>query len=182
MKEIYVITEGNSDRDILEAILPERVLQNIQFIVGSGRYSAQSLARSMLAVEQIPVAIITDADTNDNAAIREQRELLHYLLNQASSGTAFQVLLAVPEIEILLVQDETFLKRLADKEQLSSIEIEFAKLHPKRFIRSLSKRKEDYRVMLRNMLRNLDERTIKTIQQHPLVKQLDQFVLSASGI
>lgn len=174
MKEVYIITEGVSDAEILGAVLPKTVVENVEFIVGSGQYSAQSLARSVLAVEQVPVALVVDADTSDTASIQEKYEFLQASLNQASPDVPFKVFLAVPEIEILLVQDMTFLKRLTKKPQFSDIEVEFAQFHPQKFLLDALGNRD----ILKNILGNLDEQTLRTIQQYPLVKQLGEFVLS----
>jgi hypothetical protein len=178
MKEVYVITEGDSDAEILKAVLPEKVVKNVQFVVGSGRYSAQSLARSILAVEQMPVALVVDADTNETAAVQEQHEFLQASLNQASPDVPFEVFLAVPEIEVLLVQDLAFLKRLTKRSRFSDMEVEFARLHPKKFLLNALEREEPYEVVLRDILGDLDEQTVEAVQQHPLVEQLGEFVLS----
>ncbi len=180
MKRVCVITEGQSDHEILKVVLPKEIVQNenIEFIVGSGRYSAQSLARSVLAVEQVPTALIVDADTSDEAAIQEQRELLSFSLRQASPGIKFEVFLAVPEMEILLVQNSTLRQQLTNGQEFSELELEFAKLHPKKFLRRFLKPTESYSATLSEILKNLNEQTIKTMQEYPLVKQLNEFLLS----
>ena len=173
MKRVYIITEGKSDKDILKAVLPKEIVQNenVEFKAGSGRYSAQSLARSVLAVKQVPTALIVDADTSDAAAIQEQRDLLSFSLRQASPGIKFEVFLAVPEMEILLVQ------QLANGRKFPESELEFAKRHPKEFLLRFSKTPESYIVTLREILKNLNEQTIKTMQEYPLVKKLNEFLL-----
>ena len=180
MKRVCVITEGQSDYEILKAVLPQEIVQNenIEFIVGSGRYSAQSLARSVLAVEQVPIALIVDADTSNAAAIQEQRDLLLFFLRQASPGIKFEVFLAEPELEILLVQNLTLRQQLTNGREFSELELEFAKRHPKEFLLRFLKTPESYIVTLREILKNLNEQMIKTMQEYPLVKQLDEFLLS----
>ena len=180
MKQVYIITEGQSDQEILKAVLPKEVVQNenVEFIVGSGRYSAQSLACSVLAVEQVPTALIVDADTSNKAAIQEQRDLLSFSLRQASPGIKFEVFLAVPEMEILLVQNLDLVQQLTNGQEFSELELEFAKLRPKEFLLRFLKPAESYIVTLREILENLNEQTIKAIQEYPLVKQLDEFLRS----
>ncbi|NEP62626.1 MAG: hypothetical protein F6K31_37820, partial [Symploca sp. SIO2G7] len=94
----YLVTEDKSDVDILKKLLPERYLRNTQLVVGGSKYSAQSLAGTILAVKLLPVALVIDADTKDESAIREKSELVHQLLYQASPGIPFKVFTAVPEL------------------------------------------------------------------------------------
>jgi hypothetical protein len=177
MKQVYIITEGETDQEILKTVLPPRILGGVDFIVGAGRYSAQSLARSVLAVEETPVALVLDSDTANEEAIREQLDFLRASLSQASAGVKFEVFLAIPEIEILLVQDWDFIKKLSGKSEFSEIEIEFAQLNPKTFLRSVLGH-ESHNVAVRNLLENVSDQTVEVIQKYPLVNQLSEFLLS----
>lgn len=76
MKQAYLITEGVSDQEILKTVITPHLLSRVDFVAGAGRYSAQSLARSILATEQVPVALVLDADTVVATAVREQFDLL----------------------------------------------------------------------------------------------------------
>lgn len=178
MTSVYIVTEGASDRLILEAVLTPEVLTEANFIVGSGRYSAQSLARSVLATEQVPVAFVVDADTTVASVVQEQRDLLRYSLAQASSGVRFEVFLAIPEIEILLVQNLNLIETLTGRSPHSEIEIEFAQLHPKKFVSKYLGQGKAYIEALRRLLVDLSSESIAAIRQYPLVDQLSQFVLS----
>ncbi|QTA87467.1 hypothetical protein [Desulfonema magnum] len=175
MKKAYLITEGKCEADILRAVLPEEILRRTEFIVGDGRYSAQSLAHSVLAVKQVPTALVLDADTSDSAAVREQLELLKYSLIQASPDTESEVFLAVPEMEILLVQDMDFIMQFTEKKAFSPLEREFARLNPKKFlIKTFS---YDNKI-LKKIISRMDEQTIRRIQNTPLIEQLNDFITS----
>ncbi|MEA3341843.1 MAG: DUF4276 family protein [Chloroflexota bacterium] len=178
MKHIYIITEGVTDQEILKTVLPPIVLNGVNFIAGAGRYAVQSLARSILATEQVPVALVVDADTTTDTAIREQLDFLRNSLGQASFGVKFEVFLAIPEMEILLIQDWDFIRQLTGKSKFSAIEIEFAKLHPKKFLLSILGDAEPYDVALQSFLKKISDQTIETIQKYPLVNQLGEFLLS----
>ncbi len=179
MRKAYMITEGKSGADILRAVLPEGILRRTEFIVGDGRYSAQSLARSVLAAEQAPAALVLDADTSDPAAVQEQIEFLRYSLIQASPDTESEAFLAVPETEILLVQDMDFIKKLSGR---SDMETEFAGLHPKKFLlNTLKGDMSSYPEILRTVLDRLDCQTVRTMRKHPLISQLGRFLVSITG-
>ncbi|MFP4395888.1 MAG: hypothetical protein ACLFTI_11550 [Anaerolineales bacterium] len=181
MTKAYVITEGETDREILETVLHPQSLASVEFIVGAGRYSAQSLARSVLAMEEIPVALVVDADTSVESSVQEQRGLLQNALHQASPGVEFLVCLAVPEIEILLVQDWDFIRDLANRSEFSEMETEFAELAPKKFLLEILQ-PESYSATLRRLLDDISDRpqTIAAIREYPLVKRLEKFLLSVT--
>ncbi len=180
MTQAYVITEGETDREILGTVLQPQSLADVEFIVGAGRYSAQSLARSVLAMEGIPVALVVDADTAVESAVEEQRGLLQNALRQASPGIEFLVCLAIPEIEILLIQDWEFIQQLTGRE-FSRMETEFAHLAPRKFLREILG-DEDYPVKAQKLLQQIAQRpqTLQIIQEHPLIQQLEDFLHSVT--
>lgn len=180
MKQVYIITEGKTNQEILKTVLPPKILGGVDFIVGSGRYSAQSLARSVLATEEVPVALVLDSDTTTESAVREQLAFLRTSLGQASPGVKYEVFLAIPEIEILLVQDLDFIKQLTGRPEFSEIESEFAQLHPKKFILSVFGH-ESYNVAVRDLLKNVSSQTVEVIQKYPIVNQLSEFLLSVTN-
>jgi hypothetical protein len=181
MTQAYVITEGETDREILETVLHPQSLAYVEFIVGAGRYSAQSLARSVLAMEGIPVALVVDADTAVESSVQERRGLLQNALRQASPGVEFLVCLAVPEIEILLVQDWSFIQDLTERSEFSEMEIEFSKLAPKKFLLEVLG-VGSYPVALQKLLEAISNRpqTLEIIREYSLVKRLEEFLLSVT--
>ncbi len=170
MKQAYVVTEGKSDVELLKKVLPKSIVKDVEFIAGSGRYSAQSLTRSILAVKQLPTAIVADSDTEDESTIQEQKDFLRESLHQASAGIQFEIFLAVPEIEIVFFQEPTLLEKLAHQ-NFSNIEWEMAKSHPKEFLKKHVKNSGA-------LLKNLDNQAIEVIRRHPLVSGLSQFLSS----
>jgi len=179
MKQAYIITESTTNQAILKAVLPQAVLNDVDFLVG--RYSAQSLARTILATKQIPVALVVDAHTTTDTVIREQLDFLRYSLGQASFGIKFKVFMAIPEIEILLIQDLDLIRQLTSRVKFSAIEIEFANLQPKKFLLSILGHAEPYNIALQNLLKQASERTIEIVQKYPLVTQLSEFLLSLTN-
>lgn len=176
MKKAYLITEGTTDAEILKKLLPEDVLKNTKIIAGSGRYSAQSLARSILAVKRLPVVLVLDADTADETSIGEQKDFLRESLAQASSGVPFEIFLAVPEMEVLFFERPAFIESVS-QHSYSQTEWDMAKFSPRDFLRkSFGDEFNNARVKL---IDNLDQQTIETIRQHPLVKGISRFLSSA---
>lgn len=176
MNKVYLITEGQFDQELLRKLLPEEAIQNTEFIVGNGRYSAQSLARSILAAARMPVALVLDADTIESSAVQEQRDFLEEALGQASAGIPFEIFLAVPELEVLLVESPDFLRNLSSRDY-SSDELELARLSPKRFLRQIIGGRDRKQIM-REIVRKLDRRAISALREHPLLKGLSEFLSS----
>src|SRR5215470_18043041 len=110
MKKAYIVTEGPKEAEILRKFLPNSLVRDTEFVVGSGRYSAQSLARSILAVKQLPVALVLDAEVTDKGATEEKEEFYRESLHQASSGVKFGVFLAAPTVEALFFQHPSLRK------------------------------------------------------------------------
>ncbi len=168
----YVVTEGKSDVEILKKLLPEKIIRETQFVVGGGKYSAQSLAGTILAVKSLPVALVIDTDTQDELAIREKSELLHQLLHQASPGIPFEVFTAVPELEAVFFHDRSVLKKITGI-SLNDLEWQVAKHHPKEFlIKNLGKEP----LFVEKILSKLDDEMIGDLQQHPLIEGLTEFL------
>jgi hypothetical protein len=163
-EKVYLITEGATDEVILKKLLPAKILTNVQFVIGQGRYSAQSLARSILAARKMPVALVLDADTTQPEAIQEQYDFLHEALGQAAAGTPFGIFLAKPEIEILLLEVPQITHGVSKRE------LELAKLHPKKFLHLFSG--------VDKLLKQLDEQSLKIIRSHTLLVELSQFLSS----
>lgn len=174
MNKVYLVTEGAFDVEMLRKILPEDVVSQTEFITGAGRYSAQSLARSILTAKRAPVALVIDADTVEPSAIEEQKDFLKELLNQASAGTPFEVFIAVPELEVLLVDPPEVLGHISHHPP-SANEAELAKLQPKKFLSELlaeGKGKQS----ISKAIKMIDNQTLALIRQHPLIQSLSQFL------
>ena len=63
MSRTYVVTEGDTDVAVLKRVLPEGIVASAEFVpAGGGMDSARSLARSLLASRQRPVALVVDAE------------------------------------------------------------------------------------------------------------------------
>ncbi|MCC5665991.1 hypothetical protein LC653_19220 [Nostoc sp. CHAB 5784] len=177
MTQAYIFTEGNQDILILNRLLPQRIIQEIKFVNGSGKYGAQSLASTLLVTRAIPVALVTDADTEDDSLVSEQLDTLNYLLRQASPGIPFKVLLAVPEIEIVLVQNRPLIEKLAER-SFTDLEWQLAQSKPKRFLEAVFGKDTP---VIQKILTSASDDEIQTLQQHPLIQDLINFLSSVAA-
>lgn len=179
MTKAFIITEGKSDIEILKALLPAHSLVDVECISGTERSSAISLARTILLSDRIPVALILDADTTNRSAIRQENAFLQMSLAEVSYGIQYAFFLAVPEIEIVFLEDWDFVGQQIgkQKQEFTHFELEYAQLQPRKFLFS---QLEDmpYPEALTQLLARMDERTIERIRQNPLVRDLNAFLLS----
>jgi hypothetical protein len=98
MKTAYLVTETDEAAHLLKQLLPAELLQEIEVVSAKKKYSAVSLAGTIMSVRSRPVLLVVDADT-DNLAYAKEREqtLMGYLL-PASTREPYQVYVAVPSL------------------------------------------------------------------------------------
>jgi hypothetical protein len=133
----YIVAEGKSDVDILRKLLPEDIAEQVRVIGSNGRSSSISTAGSFMIDERKPVALVLDSSKEDERNINSQLSTLNYLLRQASAGTTFKVILAIPEIESIFTHDRSLLSKIVGK-PVEEMEWEYAKSQPKKYFNKLS--------------------------------------------
>jgi hypothetical protein len=173
MTQAYVITEGRTDIEILKHLLPQPLLAETTFVEGGGGTAALSLSSTILAVKQRPVALIMDADTENQTEIEKRENFLRGWLQQTAAGTPFSILIAVPEIEVIFFQDQVFIERIANQ-SFSESEWLLMKHQPKQSLQNL--KKEIDQPFIDWLLANLDETTIRVLQTHSLLEHLISFL------
>src|SRR3954453_16223673 len=88
----YVVTEGQSDIDLLKALLPADLCQGVWFTGAGGSSAIISLASSLIAVRETPVAIVVDADSIDPSAVGQRRRDVEDMIRSVSPGIPFKVI------------------------------------------------------------------------------------------
>ena len=175
MTQAYLVTEGKSDLKILKRLLSKEIVEHTVMEAGSGRYSAQALASTILAVKQRPVALVVDADTEDESTIREQEGFSRDLLRRSSAGVPFEVFTAVPYTEAIFFHDRSVFEQIIAR-KLEDREWDLARRQPRR---SLAAVLGDRPIAIERLLDGLTEEIIGPLQQHPLISGISQFLSSA---
>ena len=170
----YIVLEGNRDQEIIQKLLPKHLLQDVKFVIGNGQYQVRSLASSLLATRNTPVILILDADTDNESQIFEKQDLINYLLRRASAGIPFQVSLAVPQIEIILIQDKLLIEKIAQR-QFNDLEWKFAQSKPKEFLETVLGKEQS---ISERIFSNINDEQIKILQEHPLIQEIMEFLSS----
>ncbi|MEH2001416.1 MAG: hypothetical protein V7L00_22180 [Nostoc sp.] len=170
----YMITESNRDVEILQRLLPKHLSQDIKFIAGETPYRARSLGTSLLASHKTPVALVLDADTDNESQICEKRDLINYVLRQVSSGTPFQVFLGVPQLEIVFLHNKSLIEKIAQR-QFNDLEWQLSQSKPKNFLETVFGNNQQINTRI---FRNINDEEIKILQQHPLIQEIITFLSS----
>lgn len=167
MISTYIVVEGSHHFNILMHLLPDESTQGIKFVVSGGNNSAPSLSTTLLMEKHIPLVLLLDADTVDEAQVQTRRSTLESLLNRAPPDTPRAVLLAVPEIEGVFLQNKVELERLFSR-TISNIEWTLALRSPKVWLES--------QLAGRDIFDLADEATIETWRNHKLMLDLMAFL------
>jgi hypothetical protein len=162
---IAIIVEGESDKVIVETVL-KSVISTPPFgvVAAGGRSSAVSLARSYFTLPgslfRLPgslVALLVDADTVDSQQVQEQQRILTDSLAAVAPTWAFEVFVAVPEIESCLFADREALKAVVGESLTDEMLIQ-ARFQPKVVLQKLlrdARLDSDYSHAVREVLSKL---------------------------
>ena len=175
MPAAYVVTEGAADTEILKRCFPEELLSDIYITAGWGWSSAMSLAGSILVVKARPVALVVDADSEDEAAIEERRAFTRSFLRRTSVDVSFDVFLAVPEFEAVLFQSQSLISHLVGK-NVPDREFETARIRPKKWLAAAG---IGYPKEITPLLERLTEEDLVTLRSHELIRGLSEFLTRA---
>jgi hypothetical protein len=170
----YMITESNKDIEILQKLLPKHLSEDIRFIAGGSSYRVRSLGTSLLATNKIPVALVLDADTDNESQIFERRDLINYVLRQVSSGIPFQVFLGVPQLEIVFLQNKSLIEKIAQR-QFNDLEWQLSQSKPKEFLETVFGNNQQINARI---FSNINDEEIRILQQHPLIQEIITFLSS----
>ncbi len=108
----YVVTEGQFDAALLRRLLPDEIASGVQIVPAGGLSAAKSLARSLLALRQRPVAIVMDSDSVVPATIMERRQSAEEAVQGIAGNVPIRVIMAVPELEAVLFRNPAGLERI----------------------------------------------------------------------
>jgi hypothetical protein len=175
---IYLVVEGDSDRAILERVLPADALAGCSVVVANGRARLTTVASSLLIKKQSPVALICDADTVNGDRIRDQRELFEMnFLRFAGRTIVARIIFAIPEIEGIFFVDPEIVGRVVGQPIPESIQIE-ARYAPKQAIEAVCKM-FGRRIGISEILSAIGEADIVAIRLHPFLREIVDFIETA---
>lgn len=108
----YIVTEGPFDAELLRRVLPDELVEGVEFVVAGGVSPAKSLARSLLVRRQTPIVILVDADTVSPEFVQERRQSIEEVVESVAGNVPVKVIVAAPEIEAIFFQDTALLEKM----------------------------------------------------------------------
>jgi len=172
MTKAYIVTEGPTHIEILHALIPPELLQDVTFVDGEDKYNADPLARTLLSERQTPIVLVVDADTNDEIAIKSYQQDLEFLSYTATVRTPYKIVQAVPTIETIFLQDRLWIEDCMGR-SLSNLEWQLGQKQPRDLLDQYS---EGVLTFIDHTLNTMTDQRLKKLRQHPLVQEIISFL------
>lgn len=109
---LNIVVEGDSDAKLIRKLLGTELSGEISFYSARRKSSQPSLARNLLVHERGAVLVVMDSDTLEPQLINEQQALTKLALNNIAPGGDFDVLVIVPQLEVLFFETPEALELL----------------------------------------------------------------------
>jgi hypothetical protein len=114
-QKLLIVVEGQTDANILRAILGDELKSKTRFFSGQGKMGALTVGRNLLVHEGGPVLMVIDSDTLSTEQSEEEEALAGYALASVAFGAIFGVFTFKPEIEVVFFEAPRGLERLLGK-------------------------------------------------------------------
>jgi hypothetical protein len=98
MNEGFVVVEGVTDKRLIEEKWKSKP-RNVKIVEAGGRSSAISLARSILITRNVPIALVVDADTDNERKIEEQEQFIYEITKTSPLDSMLRVFMPKPTLE-----------------------------------------------------------------------------------
>lgn len=173
----YIVTEGDLDRELLELLLPKELSEDVTIVTAGGASGATSMARSLVALRRVPVALVVDANSISPDLVRERSLGLRELLQSVSVGTPAEVFLAVPEMEEIYFQVPHLLDRVLKVDIPETLSI-MAEARPKDALSRLLGSHETIK-SVSQLLSALAPNDLEELRRVKPISDLEEFLLHA---
>lgn len=176
MIKAYVIAESKLEIIIIKKFLPDKLIEGTNFIA-PGKYDARPLATTILGADRIPVALIVNTRADDKDIVAEKFNDINFLMRGASPGIPYKVVMAVPEIEVVLLQNRDLIEKIIGQ-NFTDLEWEYALSHPNRFLSRFLGDRSQY---IQTIFENINATELSQFQQHPIIIEITNFLSSVSA-
>jgi len=177
----YIVVEGPFDAEILRATLSPHTVDNTRFVVGGGQSSGVSLARSLISDRGEPLLLVMDADTVHQEAILEQEKAYRELLGAVAINTPYDVVLAIPELEVIFFQDLDVLAAILRMPINKEVAVN-SLYEPRKTLSMLLKKSPQHIHDTSQLLQLIDEQARKKMAQHSIIRKIEDFITNAAEI
>lgn len=176
MIKACVIAESQLEIDIVKKLLPNELIEGTKFFA-PGKYDVLSFATTILGAQRIPVVLIVNTRADDKDIVAEKFNDINFLMRQSSPGIPYKVVMAVPEIEIVLLQNRDLIEKIIEQ-NFTDLEWEFACSHPKRFLTRFLGDNSQY---IQTIFENMNAKELSQLQQHPIIDGITNFISDVSA-
>jgi len=175
IKKFTIITEGRFDAIVLKKLFKNnQVYKGVQILEASGYSSALSKVKSLITLQDTNILLVLDTDTTNKIEIKQKDDFVKSYINTTINKDNFKVFWAIPEFEIIFLDNKKFISKLTNK-KLSKDVLGIAKGNPRKALETISKtRRENFIEMLNSKEVREDffkEGIIKDISDYILSKQ-----------
>ncbi|KRB42045.1 hypothetical protein ASE02_04335 [Phenylobacterium sp. Root700] len=159
----------------MRTLIAAAKLTDVVVADGGGKSPALSLAKSIVLSRGAPVGVLVDADTTDEAMVREQRQAFNDLRPSVPSRQDLRLFLAVPTLEAELFPNaETFSQIF--RVDLTEGQIRRFKTDPMSVVKSFLSIPGDYSETRIAPGRPMDAKAAKKGFDRPLLKEVLAFL------
>ena len=174
----HIITDSDFIAALLKRLLTKRELADIGTKAIDELSSMYSLARTWLASDRKPVAVVIDADTPSPKGIARERQGVEELLFDAAGRLVpYKVILAVPEIEALFFQRPEVLRRRFDGAVTDHL-LELAQYSARAALGKLAA-DGDPDKLRKQILKTLTAEDVAALRQTDLIQEVLEFIALA---
>ncbi len=171
--KLLVLVEGPLDQKILELLLGDLAANHpLRLANAGGHNAARPLARKHMVIHHEPVALVLDADTQDESRVRAQQRELEDYLRWGASGVPFCVLQFVPAIEVIFFECPEPLERILGRRLPEETKVA-GRFAPRQLLESLAGSSFQN---TSDLLKRLDENDLQKLRSHATIESLREFV------
>lgn len=147
-KDITIITEGEFDAKVLNKLLKDKKFAiKYEILSASGYSSALSKVKSLMTIRDKKIILLLDTDTIEKNEIKQKEDFINSYVNANLSKDNFKAFWAIPEFEIIFLDNKKFLAELTSKKFTKDL-LEVAKVSPRRTLENISNKRRDQYIAL----------------------------------
>jgi hypothetical protein len=175
----YIVTQGLVEQAMMKRLVRDHpVLRRREIqVIARELGGASSAARTILAVDHDPVALIVDTNSIDRTAIAEQRGLTELHLGDGGLREEWEIIQGVPQVVALLFQDEDILSSLLPA-PLSFEQRIVARYEPKRILTEAFT--QAGKPFPEALIRKLRRTNLSALWKLEVLQPLERFLLGGS--
>jgi hypothetical protein len=170
----HILTDSDFIAALLKRLLSAEERADIGIRAIDELSSMYSLARTWLASDREPVAVVIDADTPSPQGVARWRQSVEEVIGDAAGGVPYKVIIAVPEIEALFFERPEVLRRRFDGAVTDHL-LELAQFSARGALRKLAA-DGDHEKLRWHILKTLTAEDVAALRQSDLIQEVLGFI------